>query len=653
MNGQKLAVVFNRYSVLLAILVLVVMVLYWPGLHSFFLFDDFNNLNALIHIPDNSIFVPEVQEFVLSGEAGRLGRPLSLLTFAFQADAWPSNPFPFKLFNLLLHAINTVLVYWLCIQLCHRLKLRATAIFFIATFSTSLWAIHPLHITAVLYVVQRMTLLSGFFMLVGMLCYMHYRPLVDSMSGGKYFTPLTCTLVFAGMLGLFSKENAGCLLLYIIALEYTLFSKDLITSRVRLWRIAILWLPFTALVMLSLIYAMANVGRYPTMVGFTLIERVLTESRVLWLYLAQVLNPDIGAARLFYTPSISTSLLSPVTTFFACIAWLVAIVVALRCRRQHPIFALGVFWYLAGHSIESTFIPLELYFNHRNYLPILGPILVFMYLVNYLTIQTKYSLRSVYWAVPALIILIAGFQTSYNARLWRHPLNLAADWYTNDPSELRNAEFYAIEISRTGQAGVQQASQIYDDILNRYPENLRPLFNRMLMTCISGSVSLPPQSVIITHANRSKPEEKDLDTPINELVNQALAGNCPGVPLSYLESTLQTVLIHLNEDVQAQTLFALARIRVRLGDNLSAIDLYDQAFSISEDPGVLFAKALLQLQMDDAESALETIAAARELVLVKNNIVTGTAESKLAMLDELRNSAKQMLEGTDQPSGIN
>ncbi len=43
-------------------------------------------------------------------------------------------------------------------------------------------------------------------------------------------------------------------------------------------------------------------------------------------------------------------------------------------RRRYPLFALAVLWYLAAHLIESTVVPLELYFEHRNYLAVVGPL---------------------------------------------------------------------------------------------------------------------------------------------------------------------------------------------------------------------------------------------------------------------------------------
>ena len=95
---------------------------------------------------------------------------------------------------------------------------------------------------------------------------------------------------------------------------------------------------------------------------------------MLWIYLSKAvlgMSSQLGIYQ--YPPTVSRSLLSP-TTLLSCIAWLTLLIAAIRWRRRYPLFAVSVLWYLAGHVIESTIVPLELYFEHRNYIPIIGPL---------------------------------------------------------------------------------------------------------------------------------------------------------------------------------------------------------------------------------------------------------------------------------------
>jgi hypothetical protein len=109
---------------------------------------------------------------------------------------------------------------------------------------------------------------------------------------------------------------------------------------------------------------------------FTLAERLMTEMRVLWFYAAQIVLPNPSAFGFYLDDfSLSTGLASPVSTSLAIAGWSVAIAAFLYGRRRYPIPSLGLAWFLGGHLLESTLLPLEIAQEYRNYLPSLGLIL--------------------------------------------------------------------------------------------------------------------------------------------------------------------------------------------------------------------------------------------------------------------------------------
>src|SRR5690349_14958636 len=92
----------SRFPVLLPALLLAgCFFAYQPGLSGEFQFDDFSNLAPLAQLNDNPTADQFVQ-FVLHGIASPLGRPLSLLSFALQAPAWPDDAGSFIRANVLL-----------------------------------------------------------------------------------------------------------------------------------------------------------------------------------------------------------------------------------------------------------------------------------------------------------------------------------------------------------------------------------------------------------------------------------------------------------------------------------------------------------------------------------------------------------------------
>ena len=88
---------------------LVTIFAYWPGLQGPFVLDDFSSLGALGNlggVRDWDTF----KAFVFGGTAGPTGRPLTLVSFLLDGNNWPTDPWPFKRTNLVIHLLNGALL---------------------------------------------------------------------------------------------------------------------------------------------------------------------------------------------------------------------------------------------------------------------------------------------------------------------------------------------------------------------------------------------------------------------------------------------------------------------------------------------------------------------------------------------------------------
>ncbi len=102
----------------------------------------------------------------------------------------------------------------------------------------------------------------------------------------------------------------------------------------------------------------------------------MTQSRVLSMYLVQILIPLPYFQKFFYDNfPVSTSLINPWNTLIAVTILTSLLFSAFKFRKKIPIYSLGIFLYFLGHIITSNIIPLELAFEHRNHLPIIGILL--------------------------------------------------------------------------------------------------------------------------------------------------------------------------------------------------------------------------------------------------------------------------------------
>lgn len=415
---------------------LVALALFWPGLGGPFVFDDFPALvnNTRLHV--DHLGFAEIARAAFSFEPGGGGRPLAMASFAINNALGGLDPWGYKFGGLVVHAINAALVYALVLRLLALAAVGERHRHVAAIAIAIAWAVHPLQVSTALYVVQRMETLSLTFVLLSLLAYLHGRQRQMDGRRGWPWLALCAPLV---ALGLASKETAALFPVYTTALELTLLQfQARSTTTARNWR----WLYGVGTALALALFAFVIVPRYgslETHVGrnFNTVERVLTQFRILPMYLGQILWP-VPSHMLFYYDDLvpSKSLLSPPSTLLAGGFLLALLLSAWRLRRRMPLFALGVFWFFAAHAITSNVVPLELVFEHRNYFALLGVLLALADLVRLIPASDGPAIK--YAAVAAFVIGIAAVG-SIRAATWGNRLLLATELVSINPQSARAA----------------------------------------------------------------------------------------------------------------------------------------------------------------------------------------------------------------------
>ncbi|GAB4357983.1 MAG: hypothetical protein Kow0073_16220 [Immundisolibacter sp.] len=388
----------------LAGLLVLVGLVYWPGLSGPWLFDDYSNIRGNAFLRVTTLDWRSLGAAAGSLQPGPLGRPVAYLSFALnQYLHGDTTPYAWKATNVAIHGVNALLVAALLLMVLRRLTVRGALPARMAPGAAlalaALWALHPIQISSVLYVVQRMTSLSGTFTLAALLCLLRAREMWAGGPGGGTMgygltasthptgghgagsAPWRAGLWLAGaavlaVLGAYTKETAVLLPLYALVLDRALYPDA------PYWR---RWLRLPAglrlalaVAALAVVFALAAWHFAPGYAGrpFTLAERVLTQARVLWFYIGLLFLPRINAFGLHHDDiALSTGLLTPWTTLPAVLGIAALALLGWRCLDRRPLVGLGLLWFLAGHVLESTVVPLEIAHEHRNYLPSLGLLL--------------------------------------------------------------------------------------------------------------------------------------------------------------------------------------------------------------------------------------------------------------------------------------
>lgn len=425
-----------RFSLLTALVAVLTACLFLPGLSGGFVFDDKPNIvdNAALHI--TALDVTQLQHASFSFEPGQGSRPLAMFSFALDYLRAGLNPQAFKTTNLLIHALTTLV-------LAHFLRLlftlaqwpprRATIG---ALIITTLWAIHPLQVSSVLYVVQRMQTLVTLFTILALWAYLRMR---QAQMEGQRSRQFGIQMLLFWALGLASKEDAILLPAFTLALELTVlrFGTARATPNTTLRRsYAALALAGLAVFFLVILPHYWHWGNYPTR-EFSSSERLFTQGRVLALYLQQILLPLPSSMPFFYDDyPISRGWLQPPTTLASWLLIATLLAWAWLWRTRRPLFSLGIFLFFAGHVITSNVIGLELVFEHRNHFPMLGILLATADLCS-MAYQRWPARPPLAISLATIALLATGCATIWRTYVWGNPLRFAQNSVVASPHSPR------------------------------------------------------------------------------------------------------------------------------------------------------------------------------------------------------------------------
>jgi protein O-mannosyl-transferase len=406
---------------------------YAPGLGGSLQFDDHHNLGGLATVSDRA----SAFGFIATGTAGPLGRPLALASFVPHAYAWPDGTAVLLRTNILIHLLNGVLLTWFLLLMGRAQRQTEHQAALISTGASAIWMLMPLLASSSLFIVQRMTTLSAMFVLIGAIAYMYARQTTDR-SPILALCGMTIALGAGAALAALAKENGVLLFLYILAVEATLLDRPASISR-RLWRswfIAVLLCPLAVLLIFlaSVIPYSENTVLFRNFTGY---ERLITQAGILWNYLYLAFLPNVGSLGPFHDDyPIQRTILS-LLPLLSVGGWLAAIFAAFMLRRKLPLFTFAIAWYVLGHLLESTTVGLELYFEHRNYLPLIGP--VYALVAGLVHIEQKWRRLAVIGTVAYGGVL--GVILFSTASLWGSPVLAAEMWHIYKPNSLRAVQY--------------------------------------------------------------------------------------------------------------------------------------------------------------------------------------------------------------------
>tara|TARA_B110000858_G_scaffold197470_2_gene259197 strand:- start:11293 stop:13110 length:1818 start_codon:yes stop_codon:yes gene_type:complete len=573
--------------------------MYWSGLSGAFLLDDTPNLNVLNQLPANPS-LNDIVKLATTGFAGILGRSVSILSFLFQHESWP-DPRNFKFVNLLVHLVNGGLLALCCVLLGKQWRGKALPISAIAAISF-VWLAHPIQVSTVLYVVQRMTLLSATFSLLSFLFYLLGRKLIIQNENGRGVVLLLIGLVPFALLSVLSKESGVLIYLYVLVLEYTLFASGEQPRLLLRFRQSLL--AVTALIgVLGMIFIMPSMLEGYNLKPFSFSERVLMQFPALVMYLASiaVLLPNYYGV--FHDDFINVQGLSLVLSIIFILG---LIVIALIKRKQWSLFSFAVLWFFAGHALESTFLPLEFYFEHRNYLPLLGPVFALVVWLNDTLRELESNKRNASIVIASIAIAFMSVTTVRHTALWGDALDQAYAAVEQHPASVRAQSNLVEKLSAAGQ--FQAAFDSHRAIIDPERLSIPPYIRWLEFSCILSNIEAPEDEVL-SRQGREAPHDYGAVFSLNNLVFGIIEGRCPGAPIGKIQMLLDELAVNPNYAVsQADIVFYQALLQASTENLTAAASLAAESFRLRADVRVGLYQVNWLIRSNQLAIAIEILA---------------------------------------------
>ncbi|HEY0941052.1 MAG TPA: tetratricopeptide repeat protein [Steroidobacter sp.] len=327
---------------------LAIIALWWPALPASFQFDDWNVI----------VNEPRVHSLAAWWQSMPGIRPLLKLSYALNMTL-DASPTGFRVVNVLIHAINAILVASLLRTRGIRSGLVEADASAAALLAALFFALHPVQTEAVTYISGRSSSLAACFCLLSLYCWVRSEQSERSRPASGWLA--ACCLCF--ILAVATKEFAA-----VLPFALLLYSAD------RSFPATLRRLTPPLLLMVLMLCIALSLPTYRRLLAVSLDTRSIAENLLTQahgvLYLAgQLARPWNGNA----DPQFAVVPMNWLSASL-CVAWLAILAIALSRVRRAPVGAFAVLWFLLWLAPTNSLLPrLDVANDRQLYLALAGP----------------------------------------------------------------------------------------------------------------------------------------------------------------------------------------------------------------------------------------------------------------------------------------
>ena len=417
-------------------------------------------------------------------------RYLTYLTFALNYRAGGLDVAGYHAVNLLIHAINGLLVFLVASSLMRspRLAQKGLPEFHMALLAALLFIAHPVQTEAVTYITQRFASLATLFYLLALASYLKYRSSGASGASKAVFYAIALLSAFAAQ---FTKEISFTLPFVMLSIEFAFFKGPLLPRLLKLapFMLAMAVIPLTLFglgsgegvggeIMGLQLKDLREISRHDYLV--TQFRVIVTYLRLLVIPVGQNIEYDYPMFHSLFTPEVLSSFV------FICFLFFGAIYLFYRSVKGGngllSLISAGTLWFFTTISVESSIVPIkDLIFEHRLYLPSAGAAIaasaaVFLFSEKFFSRASAWKVLAAAVVLFVLPLSVAAFERN---KVWKNEVTLYEDAVKKSPSKERVRYNLAWAYHRNGE--LDRAIEEYSADLRLAPDKDKAHYNLALI----------------------------------------------------------------------------------------------------------------------------------------------------------------------------
>lgn len=475
---MKNRVYLSEFSCVLVI-VLAGFIVYSNTFDVPFYFDDLNNIeqNSAIHLEHLNL-----KSLYRSAFEGHIpNRPVANLSLALNWYFHQTHVEGYHWVNNIIHILNGILVFYLIRLTLNSPALKNTFNYqnLAALVCALLWLVHPLHTQSVTYIIQRMNSMCALFYLLSFVCFIKSISIEKRWEKGLFLFGVIVFWIFA----LGSKEIAVTLPFFAF-LYFWFFYQDLQGDWLKKKAVYLIFAIIVA-ACIAMVYLGINPIATTTNAfsgrDFTLEERLLTEFRVVVYYISLAFFPHPSRLHLDYDFPLSVSLIDPVSTLMSVLFIVALLALSVASARKHRLLSFAILWFFGNLFLESSFIALDIIYEHRTYLP-----LVFIVAVPVVYVTNLFN-RPIFAIIPLCIIFLFGRWAFERNSIWQNPIKFWEENIEKASAKPRPYSELGMVYGKKGE--LDNAKLLFDKALDIDPKFVDALNNMGTVAAMRGDIA--------------------------------------------------------------------------------------------------------------------------------------------------------------------